>query len=182
MQAPNTPRPCRGCPKDHPCIRRSVAYDSTKTRRLSPRQICRSVRLLHANTAHRVRRAVECAGLTPLRLHDLRHTAVALWIAAGASPNEIASRAGHTSVAVVLDRYGHLLPGTEERVTDALDAMAKSARTVPRASVPRDPSLKVPRPPRGPTTAPLADVRVICPPTCAFVVGDTGLEPMTSAV
>jgi hypothetical protein len=26
-----------------------------------------------------------------------------------------------------LDRYGHLLPGTEERVTDALDAMATSA-------------------------------------------------------
>ncbi len=31
-----------------------------------------------------------------LRMHDLRHSAVALWIAAGASPNEIAARAGHT--------------------------------------------------------------------------------------
>ena len=46
-----------------------------------------------------------------LRPHDLRHTAVALWIAAGASPNEIATRAGHSSVVTVLDRYGHLLPG-----------------------------------------------------------------------
>jgi integrase len=55
--------------------------------------------------------AVEAAGLAPLRIHDLRHTAVALWIAAGASPKEIAARAGHTSVATVLDRYGHLLPG-----------------------------------------------------------------------
>jgi integrase len=62
-----------------------------------------------------------------LRLHDLRHTAVALWIAAGASPKEIAVRAGHTSVSVVLDRYGHRLPGTEEKVTDALDAMARAA-------------------------------------------------------
>jgi len=37
---------------------------------------------------------------------------------------------------VVLDRYGHLLPGAEERVTDALDEMAsnaasKAARVVP---------------------------------------------------
>ena len=30
--------------------------------------------------------AVEKAGLEPLRIHDMRHTAVALWIAAGASP------------------------------------------------------------------------------------------------
>jgi integrase len=76
--------------------------------------------------------AVARAGLAPLRLHDLRHTAVALWIAAGATPKEIATRAGHTSVSVVLDRYGHLLPGTEERVTDALDAMARAASEAPR--------------------------------------------------
>lgn len=59
-----------------------------------------------------------------LRPHDLRHTAVALWIAAGASPREVASRAGHTSVVTVLDRYGHLLPGSEDRVNAALDALA----------------------------------------------------------
>lgn len=59
-----------------------------------------------------------------LRPHDLRHTAVALWIAAGASPREIANRAGHTSVVTVLDRYGHLLPGSEDRVNAALDHLA----------------------------------------------------------
>ena len=37
---------------------------------------------------------------------DLRHTAVALWIAAGANPKEVSVRAGHTSVAFTLDRYG----------------------------------------------------------------------------
>ena len=72
--------------------------------------------------------AVDAAGLAPLRPHDLRHTAVALWIAAGASPKEIATRAGHTSVVTVLDRYGHLLPGHEDKVNDALDAMARDAR------------------------------------------------------
>jgi integrase len=42
--------------------------------------------------------AVRAAGLAPLRPHDLRHTAVALWIAAGANPKEVSVRAGHTSV------------------------------------------------------------------------------------
>ena len=71
--------------------------------------------------------AVKAAGLDGLRVHDLRHSAVAYWIETGAKPNEIAVRAGHTSVAVVLDRYGHLLPKTDDAVTDALDVMARAA-------------------------------------------------------
>jgi hypothetical protein len=53
----------------------------------------------------------------------------------GASPKENRDAArGHTSVSVVLDRYGHLLSGTEERVNDALDLMADDA-TAAQASV-----------------------------------------------
>lgn len=80
-------------------------------------------------------RACAEVGLSGLRLHDLRHTAVALWIAANASPKEIAARAGHTSVVTVLDRYGHLLPGTEDRVNDALDVLAGAFVASPAASV-----------------------------------------------
>ena len=81
-------------------------------------------------------------GYEGLRIHLLRHTAVALWIAAGASPLEIARRAGHTSVSVVLDRYGHLLPGSEDVLTDALDAVALTVRdaTVCDIPVPSDPT------------------------------------------
>jgi integrase len=56
------------------------------------------------------RPAAHAAGLDGLRIHDLRHTAVALWIAAGANPKEVAARAGHASVSFTLDRYGHLYP------------------------------------------------------------------------
>lgn len=66
-------------------------------------------------------------GYEGLRIHDLRHTAVAFWVAAGATPLEVAKRAGHTSVVTVLDRYGHLLPGSEDTVTDALDRLAEEA-------------------------------------------------------
>ena len=114
--------------------------------------------------------AVLRAGLEPLRIHDMRHTAVALWIEAGASPYEIASRAGHTSVAVVLDRYGHLLPGSEERVNDALDALARdaigSARAIGRAMEALNSTRSV--------EMQASDLRIY--------VGDTGLEPVTSAV
>jgi integrase len=67
--------------------------------------------------------AVRAAEFDGLRIHDLRHTAVALWIAAGASPKEVARRAGHTSVKTVLDVYGHLYDEADVALRERLEAM-----------------------------------------------------------
>jgi integrase len=73
------------------------------------------------------RPAVADANLMGLRIHDLRHTAVALWIAAGASPKEVAARAGRTSVSFVLDRYGHLFPEADTVPRARLDSLFRAA-------------------------------------------------------
>ena len=89
-----------------------------------------------ALTAHNWRErvwhpAVKSAGLadpqpTP---HALRHTAVALWIAAGVvEPLELSSYAGHSSVQVTYSVYGHLLPHDAEPVRAALEAIRKAAK------------------------------------------------------
>jgi integrase len=69
------------------------------------------------------RPAVKAAGLEGLRIHDLRHTAVALWIAAGANPKEVPARAGHASVSFTLDRYGHLYPEADLTLRERLEAI-----------------------------------------------------------
>lgn len=56
----------------------------------------------------------------PMRMHDLRHTHVALLISEGTHPAIIASRLGHTSVKTVLDVYGHLYEGLDRDAADAL--------------------------------------------------------------
>ena len=61
-------------------------------------------------------------------IHDLRHTAVALWIAVGATPKEVAVRAGHTSVSFTLDRYGHLYPEADATLRDRLEALHAGVR------------------------------------------------------
>jgi Phage integrase family len=94
--------------------------------------------------------AVRAAGLAPLRPHDLRHTAVALWIAAGANPTEVSVRAGHTSVSFTLDRYGHLFPGHDAELRDRLDAMhAQGLQAVPAGTV-----VELPGGPARPVAAP----------------------------
>jgi integrase len=72
--------------------------------------------------------AVEHAGLAPLRIHDRRHTAVSLWIDEGAHPKQVAVLAGHTSVSVVLDRYGHLYPQHDEQLMAKLEARGAVSR------------------------------------------------------
>ena len=71
--------------------------------------------------------AVEAAELGKLRPHDLRHTAVALWIAAGANPLEVSRRAGHTSTAFTQDRYGHLFPEADQSVADKLEDLRRQS-------------------------------------------------------
>jgi integrase len=79
--------------------------------------------------------AVVDAGLAPLRPHDLRHTAVALWIAAGANVLEVSRRAGHTSTSFTLDRYGHLFPEADDALSDRLGALYTAPEQAPLAPV-----------------------------------------------
>jgi integrase len=132
------------------------------------------------------RPAVIAAGLDGLRIHDLRHTAVALWIAAGANPKEVSARAGHASVSFTLDRYGHLYPEADTALRDRLDALYGSIRPAPASSVvrlPRRPGRGPawPQAPPGTTRAPPMALRRRSELGCC-VVGATGFEPVTSSV
>lgn len=73
--------------------------------------------------------AVAAAGLgEKCVIHSLRHTAISLWIASGATHLEVAKRAGHSSVAVVYDRYGHLYPDAESKLNDRLEELARQGQ------------------------------------------------------
>jgi integrase len=78
--------------------------------------------------------AVVDARLGNVRIHDLRHTAISLWIAAGLNPKEVSVRAGHSNVAFTLQRYGHLYPESEDRMADALDTLIADSRTAAKGS------------------------------------------------
>jgi integrase len=68
------------------------------------------------------------AGLAAMTLHECRHTFASLMIAAGVNPKALSTYLGHASIAITLDRYGHLMPGNEEEAAGLLDAyLARSA-------------------------------------------------------
>lgn len=54
--------------------------------------------------------------LQPISLHEARHTAASLMIAAGANAKALSVVMGHESITITFDRYGHLMPGGESEV------------------------------------------------------------------
>jgi integrase len=55
--------------------------------------------------------------------HALRHFAVSSWIEAGFTPKTVQTFAGHASLQVTMDRYGHLFPSEDHK--KAMDQIAK---------------------------------------------------------
>lgn len=72
--------------------------------------------------------ALKQAGLEPMTLHDLRHTAASLSISAGANVKAVQRMLGHASAAMTLDIYADLFDDDLNAVSDRLDdAYARSS-------------------------------------------------------
>jgi integrase len=61
------------------------------------------------------------AKLTPIGLHECRHTCASIFIAAGVNAKALSSYLGHSSITITLDRYGHLMPGSEDEAVALVD-------------------------------------------------------------
>jgi integrase len=70
-------------------------------------------------------------GLSNIRLHDLRHTHATLMLRQGVHPKVVSERLGHSSVAITLDTYSHVLPGIQaaaaRQFDDGLQRIEKEA-------------------------------------------------------
>jgi integrase len=62
------------------------------------------------------------AGVADVTWHGLRHFAISCWIERGLSPKTVQTFAGHKSLQVTMDRYGHLFPSEDHKV--AMDFIA----------------------------------------------------------
>lgn len=84
---------------------------------------------LHPNIVSR-RFPVLCkhAGVTTIRLHDVRHTAATLMLASGEYPKLVQQRLGHADISMTLGRYGHVIPGQGRDAVDRLSALLESSR------------------------------------------------------
>ena len=74
-------------------------------------------------TERRLRPLLRREGLPPIRFHDLRHTPATLMLTAGVNPKVVSEMLGHTSVAITLDRYSHVMPTMQADAVRRLDGV-----------------------------------------------------------
>jgi integrase len=80
----------------------------------------------------RAKRIWNLHGLDPIGLHECRHTFASLMIAAMSdagrfNPKVLQTLMGHASITETYDRYGHLIPGSENEAAEMLDRYLEAA-------------------------------------------------------
>jgi len=73
-------------------------------------------------------KAVARAALPRIRLHDARHTAVSLLLAAGLDRYSVARHAGHT-VATMEGTYAHVLQKQRQAVADVMTRLLQEPKS-----------------------------------------------------
>lgn len=68
------------------------------------------------------RRLVRELDVPVIRLHDLRHTHASLLLEQGVPAKVVSDRLGHTTIAMTMDVYAHLMPSMDRDAADRLDA------------------------------------------------------------
>ncbi len=60
-------------------------------------------------------------GLPDIRFHDLRHTCATLLLTKGVHPKVVSELLGHSSIAITLDTYSHVIPGLGDAAASAME-------------------------------------------------------------
>ena len=68
------------------------------------------------------------AGLPDIRFHDLRHTCATVLLTKGVHPKIVSEMLGHSSVAITLDTYSHVIPGLGDVAVRAMEDALRDQR------------------------------------------------------
>jgi len=85
-----------------------------------------------SNLWRRAQVAWRRAGLSPIGLHEARHTFASTLIAAGVNAKAITTFMGHASIQTTYDLSGKLMPGSEAEAAALVDAYLTRAYTAGR--------------------------------------------------
>lgn len=66
-------------------------------------------------------RLLQRAHLPLVRFHDMRHTAATLLLARGVNVKVVSEMLGHSSIAITLSLYGHVLPHMQQQAAATMD-------------------------------------------------------------
>ena len=67
------------------------------------------------------KRLLKQACLSPMRFHDLRHSAATILLSMGVHVKVVQEILGHANMSMTLDIYGHVLPSMQREAMNGMD-------------------------------------------------------------
>ncbi len=87
---------------------------------------------LHQNSVRNVlRQVLKKVSLPQFQVHDLRHTFATLALRAGTPVQMVSQQLGHSSIAITMDVYGHLIPQDNHNFVSRLGNTLLKSQTHP---------------------------------------------------
>ena len=80
----------------------------------------RAARQAHRHE-HEVQASAEAGGAAAGRFHDLRHTCATLLLTRNVNPKIVSEMRGHSTIAITLDTYSHVLPNMRDAAAAAME-------------------------------------------------------------
>jgi integrase len=78
------------------------------------------------NVSKQFKALLKTAELTPLRIHDLRHSCATLLLAQGVNARTIMETLGHSQISLTLNTYSHVLPELQREAAAKLNGVLGS--------------------------------------------------------
>lgn len=70
---------------------------------------------------------IKRTGVTPITMHEVRHTNATIELAAGTHPKIVADRLGHSRIETTLNLYSHVSPDLQRAAIDAMEERLEGA-------------------------------------------------------
>lgn len=73
------------------------------------------------------KKGIKESGVTPIRLHDIRHSHASYLLNNGANIIAVSKRLGHATITQTLETYAHLMHDTEEKMMEIIENKSKTS-------------------------------------------------------
>ena len=79
--------------------------------------------MMGSDVTRRFQSLLAAAGLPRMRFHDLRHGAASLLLAQGVHPRVVMEMLGHSTIALTMNVYSHVIPELQREAADKMEAV-----------------------------------------------------------
>jgi integrase len=83
--------------------------------------------IIPSTLSRRFSRTVEKLDIPPISIHGLRHSHITQLLMEGVPIKVVSERAGHSSIVMTLDKYGHVVPDMQQNAAEVIDAQLREA-------------------------------------------------------